>query len=304
MAVARMEPARVRRYNPDALRGKPMERRVRVPHRALVVSAILAGAMLQHILATTPAEPQPAPLAVPALAASAPAPPPAHPATRTALHTASAPKAPPVVVHHATPAAHVAALHLTRNKATAPVSTRQSPLLPPVGAAGDAARVALAPNPRGTILHVPSVSVDAIRHTLSDAGSPALDATYADHKDAAEYIWDAGRVLGVDPAALMGIFMQESYFGTRGVARLTNSVGNIRPLAGQPSLEGYRLYGSWQEGIDDCYRLLRQYAHGGAATISLAIPVWAPPADNNDDGSYVAGVLNAMGALYNASAKA
>jgi hypothetical protein len=158
--------------------------------------------------------------------------------------------------------------------------------------------MAQAPNPQGAIRHVPSVSVAAIRSALQAAGSPALNASYADGKDVAEYLWDAGRVLDVDPAVVMALFWHESKFGTRGVARLTYSVGNIRPLPGQPALDGYRLYHSWEEGIDDCYRLLLSYARHGAATITIAIPVWAPPADHNDVAGYIASVRRTMGALY------
>jgi hypothetical protein len=178
-----------------------------------------------------------------------------------------------------------------------------SRLLPPVGAAGDALRMALAPNPQGAIRHVPSVSVGAIRAALRQVGSPALHASYADGKDVAEYIWDAGRVLDVDPAVVIAVFWHESKFGTRGVARLTHSVGNIRPLPGQSALDGYRLYHSWQEGIDDCYRLLLSYARHGAATITVAIPVWAPPVDHNDVAAYIASVRSTMGALYAQSAR-
>ena len=152
-------------------------------------------------------------------------------------------------------------------------------------------------------MHVPSVSVSAIRAALWAAGSPATRARYADHKDAAEYIWDSGRILGVDPAVVMAIFRHESVYGTSGMARLTRSVGNIRPLDGQPQLDGYRLYRSWQEGIDDCFRLLRSYARHGATTIPQAIPVWAPPSDNNDDSAYISGVLDTMGSLYMASVR-
>src|SRR5437763_13247761 len=74
MAVARIDPVRVRRFDPAVLRGKPVERRVRVPRRALVVGAILTGGLVQHVLATTPAEPQPTPLAVVAAAAVPPRP--------------------------------------------------------------------------------------------------------------------------------------------------------------------------------------------------------------------------------------
>ena len=79
--------------------------------------------------------------------------------------------------------------------------------------------------------------------------------------------------------------------------------GARRPLkAGQPALDGYRLYQSWEEGIDDCYRLLLSYARHGAATITVAIPVWAPPADHNDVAAYIASVRGTMGALYAQSA--
>ncbi len=186
-----------------------------------------------------------------------------------------------------------------RGAAAPPVGTP-----PSTGAAGDARRVAMEANPEGAIMHAPSVSVAAIRATLRAVGSPVLDATYADRKDAAEYIWDSGRVLGVDPAVVMSIFRHESLFGTRGMARQTLSVGNIRPLAGQPQLDGYRLYASWQQGIDDCYRLLRSYVRDGATTMPQAIPVWAPPTDNNDDGAYISSVMATMRDLWQASERA
>src|SRR5205809_6597911 len=81
VARARIEPVRIRRFDPAALRGKPLERRARLPRRALAVGVILAGGWVQHVLATTPAEPQPTPLAVVAAAAVAPA--------ATALHSAT-----------------------------------------------------------------------------------------------------------------------------------------------------------------------------------------------------------------------
>jgi hypothetical protein len=305
MAVARVEPAYVRRYHSQDLRAKPVERRTRTPYRSVAIGVILAGGLAQHLLATAPSEPQPTPLAAalttsaPASAAAPPAPAPA--AKTTARHSAVAAFSHKVIVHVPAPPARAKA---PARPAPAPVvRSHLSPLLPPIGAAGDAKRVAMAANPQGAIMHVPSVSVDTIRSALAAAGSPALGATYADGKDAAEYIWDAGRVLGVDPAVIMAIFHHESVFGTQGMARLTNSVGNIRPLAGQPSLDGYRLYRSWQEGIDDCYRLLRSYAQHGATTIPQAIPVWAPPSDNNDDSAYISSVLETMGNLYAASAK-
>lgn len=314
MAVARIEPVYVRRYNPETLRGAPVERRTRIPRQALAVGVILAGSVLQHVMAAMPAEPRPAPLVLamaglPSAAASS-----AMPAAGAAGSTVWVSALHVVVPAPGVPVAHIRVLPaIAANRRGKSTLTRcvtaaagrlivlRSTLLPPVGRAGDRQRTAMSSNPEGLIRHEPSVSVAAIRAALRDAGSPMLSAGFADHKDAAEYIWDAGRVLGIDPAVLMAIFRYESMFGTRGVARLTDSVGNIRPLAGQPTLGGYRLYRSWQDGIDDCYRLLRQYVHFGADTVPLAVPVWAPASDNNDPGAYVTAVLDIMSTLYAAS---
>lgn len=307
MAVARLEPVTIRRYDPTALRdARPVRR---VPGRAAVLAIVAAGALLQHVLTTTPLEAQPAPLppiSAPIAAKGAPA----VTDTRVAPAVTQPHTARPAPAHQA-PSASVKPPQTQRAvvppaKARAvlalPPRPHTSSLLPAVGPIGDAARSALAANPDGAILHVPSVSVAAIRAALQAAGSPLLGAHYADHKDAAEYIWDSGRVLGVDPAVVMAVFYHESHYGTLGMARQTNSVGNIRPLPNQPQLNGYRLYGSWQEGIDDCFRLLRSYAHGGATTVALAIPVWAPPSDGNDDSAYINSVMSTMSAL-NADSK-
>ncbi len=304
MAVARIDQGYARRYTPPVARHAPLERVAFPIRRALVLGLVVAGAVLQHTIVSTPLEPQPV---RPALSAPAVAPAPLSPASPSApgasgsgsVHPTAGGVARRAAVVTTTGAAVV--LRKLEQRPTAPRAT--GVVLPPVGAFGDAHRGAMAANPEGAIMHVPSVSVAAIHSALQAAGSPVLDAAYADHKDAAEYIWDSGRVLGVDPAVVMAMFHHESVFGTQGMARQTLSIGNIRPLAGQPQLNGYRLYSSWQQGIDDCYRLLRSYAHNGAATVPQAIPVWAPPTDNNDDSAYIASVLNTMGALYDASAK-
>ena len=297
MAVARMEQAYVRRYSPAVARRAPLERPAFPTRRALVLGLVVAGAFLQHTLVSTPLEPQPVRIATTALGV-APAAPIAPAAAAAAAGAPSTAGGGPRRASIATTSGVAAAL-----ARIAPAAPASSIVLPPVGQFGDAHRLAMAANSEGAIMHAPSVSVAAIRAALQAAGSPVLAAAYADHKDAAEYIWDSGRVLGVDPAVVMAIFYHESVFGTRGMAQQTLSVGNIRPLAGQPQLNGYRLYASWQQGIDDCYRLLRSYAHNGAATVPQAIPVWAPPSDNNDDSAYISSVLSTMGALNAASAK-
>lgn len=170
-----------------------------------------------------------------------------------------------------------------------------------LSALGDSHRTAMAANGQFDLLAQPSVSVGVIRSELQSVNSPLLSAIWPDHKDAAQYIWDAGYVDGVDPAILMAFFWHESHYGTQGIANQTDSVGNLRPLANQPELNGYRYYRSWAEGVDDAYRLLRSYAVNGAPTVATAIPVWAPPTDNNDDSSYIADVQQRATQLYLAS---
>ncbi len=314
MAVARVDPVQVRQYNPGALQTSVTRRTPRIPVRTTAAGVIVLGTVLQRLLVAAPVEPVPAGatagavqpgqgLQVAGLALSAP------PHVAAGLPAAS--KVRVAVPHQAQAHASAAPAHLTHGSAVqvhrtqllaqTPPRRLSSSLLPAIGPAGDVQRTAMAPNLEGLILHVPSVSVAEIRSALTAAHSPILSTSYADNKDAAEYIWDSGRVLGVDPAIVMAIFRYESAYGTRGVAQITQSVGNIRPLAGQPSYQGYRSYGSWQEGIDDCYRLLLQYARHGAATVADAIPTWAPADDNNDPGAYVAGVMQIMTDLYQRS---
>jgi len=218
----------------------------------------------------------------------------AAPLARAGRTSAQAPVTPPVqtIPRRVTPPA------LPHTPGRTAATQRRNPHLPAVSALGDRERRALAPNIGFRILAAPSVSVTAIRAELRRVGSPLLYTTWADGKDAAQYMWDAGRVLGVDPALLLAFFLHESHYGTRGMARLTFSVGNIRPLSGQPELNGYRFYRTWEDGVDDTYRLLRRYAHRGAPDVASAVPVWAPSSDNNNVAAYIASVQDAMRRFY------
>lgn len=159
----------------------------------------------------------------------------------------------------------------------------------------DPTRRAVAANPDGQILHPPSVGVRAIWQALQAAGSPLADTTtLRDGRTYAEYIWDAGRASGVDPAVFMGMFNVESRYGSSGVARYTHSPGNMRAKDGEASVEGYASYPDWFAGIDATYALLREYALNGAPTVDAAIPVWAPASDHNDLAAYIAAVKETM----------
>jgi len=176
-------------------------------------------------------------------------------------------------------------------------------LIPPPGSCGDAQRVVEAPNPNAAIIAPPSISIDAIEHALSGAGSPlAANTVLHGKRTYAEYIWDKGKAVGVDPAVMMAFFNQESNYGTQGVAVDTHNPGNIRPFPGRGSycsVYGCYAYAvDWFQGIDDTYDLLHAYAtEKGLHTVAQAVPVWAPSSDYNDDVVFITGVRNTMRSL-------
>jgi hypothetical protein len=127
----------------------------------------------------------------------------------------------------------------------------------------------------------PSITVDQINQVLGDYGSPMAGM--------GQTIYDLGVKYGIDPAYCLAFFVHESAAGTRGEAVLTHSVGNIRPVAGAPSKDGYRYYDTWQEGAEDWYRLISKlYVNSWDLTsVDKIIPVYAPSGDNNDPTAYI-----------------
>jgi hypothetical protein len=70
-------------------------------------------------------------------------------------------------------------------------------------------------------------------------------------------LYDLGVQYGIDPAFAVAFFVVESACGTRGVARTTHSLGNIRCTPGYACAAGYRAYATWAAGAADWYALLR-----------------------------------------------
>jgi len=130
----------------------------------------------------------------------------------------------------------------------------------------------------------PSLSVGQIEKVLSQYGSPA-----AGH---GQTLYDLGVKYGVDPAYALAFFVHESGCGTKGVARFTKSLGNIRWTSGFDNYEGYRSYRSWAEGMEDWYKLITDLYIGGwgLRTVDAIIPVYAPWGDNNHPPTYIASV--------------
>lgn len=130
----------------------------------------------------------------------------------------------------------------------------------------------------------PSISVRQIEVVLAQYGSPAVGQGAALH--------EAGMRHGIDPAYALAFFVHESSCGTKGVARSTRSIGNIRWTKGYDNFEGYRSYPTWQEGIEDWYRLISDlYIEGwNLRTVDAIVPVYAPYGDNNNPPAYIAAV--------------
>ncbi|ABX06322.1 MAG TPA: hypothetical protein DEF47_07615 [Herpetosiphon sp.] len=131
-----------------------------------------------------------------------------------------------------------------------------------------------------SILGVPTISAAKIDQVLSSYNSPATGK--------GQVIYDMGIKYGIDPAYCLAFFIHESTAGTQGVARVTQSIGNIRTTAGYEDYQGYRKYPSWEAGIEDWYKLIRNLYidEWQLTTIQDIIPVYAPPVEN-DTNHYV-----------------
>ncbi|HEX5501858.1 MAG TPA: glucosaminidase domain-containing protein [Thermomicrobiales bacterium] len=132
----------------------------------------------------------------------------------------------------------------------------------------------------GPVMGPPSLQPEQIRAILASYDSPAVDDARA--------FYDLGVRYGIDPAYGLAFFVVESRAGTRGVARTTHNIGNIRARPGEPAYQGYRLYASWHEGIEDWYRLIADtyVKEWRLTTVDTILPVYAPHWDNNDPGAY------------------
>ncbi len=148
-------------------------------------------------------------------------------------------------------------------------------------------------DPNYQVTGTPSVDADFINQVLDTYNSPAHGK--------GQTLYTLGVKYGIDPVYALAFFLQESRFGTTGVARVTLSLGNIRTTAGYDDYEGYRKYSSWEDGFDDWYKLIKvQYVDDWALlTVNQIIPVYAPSTDNNDVVAYIRGIKSAVDSWRN-----
>ncbi|MDQ2805670.1 MAG: glucosaminidase domain-containing protein [Chloroflexota bacterium] len=157
-----------------------------------------------------------------------------------------------------------------------------APAPTPAGLASTVAR--LPPADPHSVIGPATISAALIDTILGEYGSPAAGqgATFV----------ALGAQYGIDPAFALAFYVQESHCGTRGVARFTHGIGNIRWTAGFAGYEGYRAYPDYAAGIHDWFQLIRTlYVDGwGLQTVATIVPRYAPAGDGNDPAGYTATV--------------
>ncbi|MDQ2809593.1 MAG: glucosaminidase domain-containing protein [Chloroflexota bacterium] len=141
------------------------------------------------------------------------------------------------------------------------------------------------PPPNYRLTAPPSVSAATIDQVLAQYGSPAAGQ--------GAVFYDLGVQYGIDPAYALAFFIVESQAGTRGVARFTHGIGNIRVTSSYASYQGYRSYATYAAGIADWYALIRELyvENWGLTTPGPILTRYAPWSDGNDPTAYAATVV-------------
>jgi hypothetical protein len=145
----------------------------------------------------------------------------------------------------------------------------------------------------------PSITPQFINTILCNWHSPACGQGAA--------LYDLGVKYGIDPAYALAFFMNESTFGTAGMARLTLGLGNERCIDDRPCINSqggpcatgqscYALFTSWRDGFEHWFLLIRNLyiSQWQLTTVPQIIHRYAPSADNNDEQHYTYVVEHAV----------
>lgn len=119
-----------------------------------------------------------------------------------------------------------------------------------------------------SVVGPPSVSAGLIDAALAREGSPLAGQGAS--------IVAAGRRAGVDPVFLLAFV---SHFDLRApLPAAAHNVGHVRATAGEAARDGYRVYPTWQAGVDAWYALIHDRYAGqwGLRTLDAIAPVYAP----------------------------
>lgn len=143
------------------------------------------------------------------------------------------------------------------------------------------------------VLGAPTINVAQIEKVLAEYNSPA--------QGQGQQIYDLGVRYGINPAIMLAFFVQESsagshpaWAGRKADGQFTYNVGNIICTSGWRCYGRFRDYNSWNEGIEDWYKLIKDLYIGEwqRTTVEDIIPRYAPAADNNDEAAYINAVRN------------
>ena len=148
-------------------------------------------------------------------------------------------------------------------------------------------------NHTDTVLGLPTITAEKIDSVLKSYNSPA--------QGTGQIFYNLGLKYDIDPAYALAFFIHESSAGTQGVAKVTKSIGNIRATVGYDSYQGFRKYSSWESGIEDWYKLIKELYIDGwkLSKVENIIPVYAPVEDNNDTRAYIQQVNNLVASWRN-----
>ena len=168
-----------------------------------------------------------------------------------------------------------------------PAPATAAPAAPAAAPAAPAPAAATSANGM-SILGPPTVSPQLIDSVLAKYNSPATGKGQAIH--------DLGVKYGIDPAFMLAFFIHESsagsnrkWAGYKPDGTTTHNVGNIVCTPGWRCHGRFRDYDSWEAGIEDWYKLIKELYVGqwGRSTVEAIIPKYAPASDNNDEAAYI-----------------
>jgi len=236
--------------------------------RALVLTAVVGGALLQHALVGLPLEQAPAPLRPAALRA------PGGPPAPCPQGGGGSPGAAP-----ARPVGGATTARRTAPSTEAVKGTR-------VGASVTAA---VPPAPAGAVpAAAPSVPADA---ALSASIWRAFNAYALPYQADSALIVEVGRQFGIDPAIPAALFMHEDGNINNRAAfpdhynwllYHTHNPGNIKCMY-DPCYNGFQVYPTYRAGILDWFRLYDHYYYDlGIHDLGLFVATYCPP---NVDGN-------------------
>jgi hypothetical protein len=138
-----------------------------------------------------------------------------------------------------------------------------------------------------SVIGLPTINAAFIDQVLAAHHSPAQGTGAVFYADGLQY--------GIDPAFALAFFQHDSDFGTAGVARYTQSIGNIKCTGGN-CYDGFQVYPGWAAGIQAWYSLIRNsyINQQHLFTVAQIIPVYAPGSDGNNVSANIADVQQSV----------